>query len=143
MKKNGFDYLITVIGLLLLGFGLFLVKTHSAQQGIMRALPYICIGIGCGAFGHGVGNIISQKAIKNSPNIQKQLEIDKNDERNVAIANRAKAKAYDMMIFVLGALILAFALMGIDVLAVLMLVFAYLLIIGYGIYYRCKYDREM
>lgn len=109
----------------------------------MRALPYILVGLGCGIFGHGTGNIISQKSLKNSPDIQKKIEIDKNDERNIAIRNRAKAKAYDMMVFMFGALMLSFALMGVDMIAVLLLVFAYLFVMGYSVYYRCKYDKEM
>lgn len=143
MKKNGMEYIITVIGILILGTGLFLAKTITDPQGFMKALPYICIGLGCGIFGHGMGNIISRKALKNSPNIRKQLEIDKNDERNVAIGNSAKAKAYDMMIFVFGALMLSYALMGIDMIVVLLLVFAYLFVVTYGLYYRFKYDKEM
>ncbi|HYF75143.1 MAG TPA: hypothetical protein VD757_01040, partial [Candidatus Nitrosocosmicus sp.] len=75
--------------------------------------------------------------------IEKQLEIDRHDERNIAIGNRAKAKAYDMMIYVFGALLLAFALMDVDMTALLLLVFAYLFVVGYGIYYRIKYDKEM
>ena len=63
--------------------------------------------------------------------------------RYVAIANRAKAKAHDMMVFVFGALMLAFTLMGTDMTSVLLLVFAYLFVIGYAVYYRCKYDKEM
>ncbi|URN93007.1 MAG: hypothetical protein NAG76_14280 [Candidatus Pristimantibacillus lignocellulolyticus] len=81
--------------------------------------------------------------MKNHPDAAKQLEIDKKDERNLVIANRAKAKAYDMMVFVLGALILVFALMGIDLIAVLILVFVYAFILGYNIYYRVKYYKEM
>ena len=143
MKKNRMDYIMTVIGLLMLGSGLFLVKTIADPQGIMKALPYICVGLGCGIFGHSMGNVISRKALKNSPDIQKQLEIDKNDERNVAIGNSAKAKAYDMMIFVFGALMLSYALMDIDIIVVLLLVFAYLFVIAYGLYYRFKYDKEL
>ena len=109
----------------------------------MRALPYVCIGLGCGIFGHGMGEIINRRAIKNHPDVEKQMKIDRQDERNVAIGNRAKAKAYDMMIFVFGALMLAFVLMGVDLVAVLLLVFAYLFVVGYGIYYRCKFDKEM
>lgn len=142
-NKNIVDYISTTIGVILLVAGLFLVKTLVNSQGILRALPYVFVGIGCGAFGHGMGNIISRKAIKNSPDVQKQIEIDRNDERNITIANRAKAKAYDMMTFVFGALMLSFALMGIDMVAVLLLVFAYLFVEFYGVYYRCKYDKEM
>lgn len=143
MKKGRMDYVTTVIGVFVLAIGLVLVKTLANPQGFMLALPYVCIGLGCGAFGHGMGNIISRRTMKNNPDIQKQLEIDKNDERNIAIANRAKGKAYDIMTFVFGALMVTFALMGINVIAVLLLVFAYLFIQGCGIYYRCKYDKEM
>lgn len=57
-----------------------------------------------------MGEIILQSAMKSDPAAAKQLEIDKKDERNLAIANQAKAKAYDMMVFVFGALMLSFAL---------------------------------
>lgn len=143
MKKNTWNYFLTIAGLLLLGAGLYLARTIIEPQGVMRALPYVFIGVGCGIFGQGMGEIISRRAIKNNPDIQKRMDIEKNDERNMAIANRAKAKAYDMMIFVFGALMIAYALMGIDLVQVLLLVFAYLFVIGYGIYYRFKLDKEM
>jgi len=143
MKQNKWNYFLAIAGGLLLGVGLYLAKTIIEPQGIMRALPYVFIGVGCGIFGQGLGEIIGSRAIKNNPDIQKHMEIEKNDERNITIANRAKAKAYDMMIFVFGALMLAYALMGIDMVEVLLLVFAYLFVIGYGIYYRIKFDKEM
>ena len=143
MKKSKMDYIIVAVGVILLGIGLYLAKSIADPQGFMQALPYVCVGLGCGIFGHGMGNVILLKTMENSPEIQKQLDIDKKDERNVAIANRAKAKAYDMMIFAFGALMLAFTLMGVDMIAVLLLVFTYLFVQGYGIYYRCKYDKEM
>lgn len=143
MKKIRIDYLATLIGIIMIVLGLFWVKTFNVQAKSLLALPYVCIGIGSGIFGHGMGNMISYKAIKRNPDIQKNLEIDKNDERNIAIANRAKVKTYNLMIFVLGALIVAFALMGVDLTAVLLLAFAYLLFPIYAIYYRSKYDKEM
>lgn len=143
MNRTTLNYIVTVLGLMLLGVGLYLIKIIAEPQGVMLALPYVCIGVGCGTFGHGLGEIISRRAIKNHPEIEKQIEIDKQDERNVAIANRAKSKAYDMMIFVFGALILTFALMGVDMVDVLLLVFAYLFVVGYSIFYRVKFDKEM
>ncbi|HCA29476.1 MAG TPA: hypothetical protein DEP23_07900 [Ruminococcaceae bacterium] len=143
MKKSILSYFLVIMGLVLLAVGLYFIKTMQNLQGIIRALPYVCIGLGSGIFGYVMEEIISQRAVKNSPPTAKQMEIDKKDERNVAIVNRAKSKAYDMMIFVFGALMLAFALMGIDRAAVLLLVSSYLFIIGYSVYYRCKYDKEM
>ena len=90
-----------------------------------------------------MGNIMSKRALKNHPDIQRQIEIEKKDERNIAIGSRAKAKAFDIMVFVFGALMVSFAMMGVELVAVLLLVFAYLLVIGCGVYYRCKYDKEM
>ncbi len=143
MNRNLKQYGVTILGLILLGTGLILIKTFTESQGIMRALPYIFVGVGCGIFGQGMGNIISGRVMKNNPALEKQMEIDKNDERNISIETHAKAKAYDMMVFVFGSLMLSFALMGIDMAAVLLLVSAYVFVVGYGIYYRCRYDKEM
>jgi Flp pilus assembly protein TadB len=62
---------------------------------------------------------------------------------NLTIANRAKAKTYDMMSFMFGALILSIALMGIDLLVVILMVFIHLFILVYNSYYRYKYNKEM
>ncbi len=140
-KKTG--YVIVMIGILLLGSGLYFVKTISNPQGIMLTLPYVCIGIGSGLFGHGMGSILSRRAMQNNPQMRKQMEIEQNDERNIAIANRAKGKAFDMMTFVFGALMISFALMGADLAAVLLLVSAYLFVHGYALYCRCRYEKEM
>jgi len=140
--KN-FNYLVAVMGLLLLGVGGFLLKTVADPQGVLAVLPYVCIGLGCGVFGHGVGDIVNANMVKRNPQIKKQMEIEKNDERNISIANRAKAKAYDMMLYVFGALMLVLALMGVDVSAVLLLVAAYLFVVGVFIYQLNKYHKEM
>ena len=143
MKANATKYVTTAVGLLLLAAGLFLIKTNGNPQGVLRALPYVCIGIGCGLFGHGTGDIISERAVRSDPEMQRKLKIDRGDERNIAIANRAKGKAFDRMTFIFGALLVTFALMGIDLIAVLLLVFAYLFVHGSLIYYRFKFDKEM
>lgn len=143
MKRNGMNYLLITLGLAMLGVGVILVKTLAEPQGIMLALPYVLVGVGCGTFGHAAGNLLSKKAVKNHPEIARQIEIDRKDERNVAIGIRAKAKAYDAMVFVFGALMLSFALMRINLIATLLLVCAYLFVVGCALYYRIRYDKEM
>lgn len=143
MKSNTMKYIGIILGLLLLAAGLFLVKTTEDPQGIMASLPYVAIGIGAGLFGHGMSEVISARAIGQDPDLQKRLEIEKNDERNIAIANRAKGKAFDMMTYIFGALMLSFALMNVDMVPLLLLVFAYLLVHGFSIYYRIQYEKEM
>lgn len=143
MKNKSLPYILSIVGLALIGIGLYSIGKIGNPHGIMGALPYVFVGLGCGVFGHGTGDLISGNAMKNSPDFAKKLEIEKNDERNVAIANRAKAKALDIMFPVFGALMIAFALMGVDLAVTLLMVFAYLFVAGCGIYYRCKYDKEM
>ena len=139
MKSKITNYATIIMGLLLLAVSLYLIKTSNDPQGVMRTLPYVCIGVGCGF----LGNVISERAINSAPELKKKLDIEKNDERNVAIANKAKGKAFDVMTWVFSALMVSFALMGIDTVAVLLLVFAYLLVHGFAIYYRFKFDKEM
>ena len=49
--------------------------------------------------------------LESAPEIQKQLEIEQNDERNVTLANLAKGKAFDIMLYLNGALMVSFVLM--------------------------------
>jgi len=143
MKKHVLQTALGILGLVLLAAGLYLAKTIAVPQGIMRALPYVFIGIGCGLFGQGMGGVIERRVLRKNPEILKQKEIEVNDERNREISNRAKAKAYDTMVFVFGALMITFALMGVDMVAVLLLVFAYLFVVGSHIYYRVKFEKEL
>ena len=143
MKKTGLFYFLTVLGIALIAGGIIILKTVGAPQGALQALPYVMIGLGCGIFGHGSGETINRAVMKKHPELAQQDQINKTDERNVTIANRAKAKAYDAMLFIFGALMIALALMNVDLVVVLLLVFAYLFVSGIGVYYRCKYDKEM
>ncbi len=143
MKKRWLQPVLGLVGLVLLAVGLYLAKTTDAAEGIMRALPYVCVGIGCGLFGQGMGGVIERSILKKSPELLKQKEIEVKDERNQEISNRAKAKAYDVMVFVFGALMVSFALMGVEMIIVLLLVFAYLFVVGCGVYYRIKLEKEL
>lgn len=143
MKHNKLQIALGILGLVLLAGGLILVKTSTATEGILLTLPYVLVGIGCGLFGQGVAGVIERYVYKKNPDMQKQKEIEVNDERNQQISTRAKAKAYDTMVFVYGALMIAFALMNVDLSVVLLFVFAYLFVTGTGVYYRVKFDKEL
>ena len=143
MKTGKLNWVLAVAGLLLLGLGLFWVKTLADPAGVMRALPYVCVGLGCGVFGQGAGALIAARAAQRDPAAAKQLAAEQKDERNITIANRAKGRAYDVMLPVYGALMVAFALMGAELYMVLLLVAAYLFVCGVNVYYRAKYDKEM
>ena len=143
MKKYTLQTVLGILGLAMLVCGLYLVKTTDATEGILMTLPYVLIGIGCGLFGQGMGGVIERCVLKKHPELIKQKEIEVNDERNQQISNRAKAKAYDMMVFVFGALMISFALMNVDLAVVLLVVFSYLFVVGSGVYYRVKFEKEL
>ena len=143
MKKKSLSITLSIVGILLAAGGFVILKTIDSPQGVMRVLPYLILGIGCGVFGHGMGDLFSSLTYQKHPDLAKQMEIERGDERNVAIANKAKAKAYDVMIFLFGALMVCFALMEVELTAILLLVFAYLFVVGLSIYYRCKFEKEM
>ena len=100
--KNLKDNLITAVGIILLVAGLILIKILNNPQGILHAIPYILVGLGSVIFGHGMGNLVTRRITRNHPAVQKQMEIDRKDERNIMIRNAAKSKAYDVMTFVLA-----------------------------------------
>ena len=143
MKSRSLGYLAAALGIVLTAVGLWLAKTFPEAAGAMAALPYVLIGLGCGAFGHGVGALANAAVFRRHPDIAREKAIEEKDERNVAILDRAKAKALDMMFYVFGALMVSLALMGANIGIVLLLVAAYLFVAGCMVYYMCKYQKEM
>ena len=141
MKKNNVkSTLMTVIGLLVLVAGLLAVKRLDLGN---QAAPYLCVGLGCGVFSQGIGELITRWSEKGHPEMTRQREIEENDERNIALRDRAQARAYRIMIPVFGALFLAFGLMDVELRVILLLVAAYLYICGCSVYYSVKYRKEM
>lgn len=64
----------SMIGFVIFSIGLVMVKTLPNMQGILRTLPYICIGIGTGIFGQNIGTVISSLALRNALNQQRRLK---------------------------------------------------------------------
>ena len=141
MKKAKY-YLMTAAGILLLALGFYLLKIFTDPQWIMRTFPYLCIGIGCGIFGHGLGEILKQKAVKKNPELARQMAIEKEDERNVMHANASKASGFDMMTYVFGALLLVYVFMNVSLEILLPFVGAYLFVQFFALYRRLKIDKE-
>lgn len=141
MKKAN-HYVILISGIILLITGFCLVKLSTEPQWFMQTLPYVCIGIGCGMFGHGISNIINKKALERDPILAKQKDIEANDERNIQHANISKAKGFTMMTYVFSALLLVYAFMGVSPKILLPFVISYLFVQFYAFYHRLKIDKE-
>ena len=143
MSRTVKDGLMIVTGIGLLVFAAMFLMVVEVPKGILEGLPFVCLGAGCGFLGGGIGNLVGRKMLEKNPEAKKLKEIEEQDERNLAVGCRAKAKAYDMMLFVFGILVMVFAMTNIGLAPVLMLICAYLSVVGYGIYYRIKFEKEM
>lgn len=143
MKQVRKEIVWIVVGVVLWGIAVLLLRQNPGNSGFWRALPYVCLGVGAGLLGQGIGQMVQRKALQSDPELARQQEIEAGDERNIQLAQRAKAKAFDLMVFVFSALLLVFALMGVEMTALLLLVAAYLLVQGYAVYCRVKLEKEM
>ena len=146
MKKNKNvieEWLLTFVGIGLVVVGFLLHKYSLSTDKMMVIIPYIFIGVGCGIFGHFMDNLIKYFSTKNHKELERQIQIDKNDERNILIAEKSKAKAYDLMIYLFASMLIIFSLMGVDKLAIIMIVAIYLSIQIYALYWRSKFESKM
>ena len=131
------------LGLGLIVLGIFAHMNGASDEKGIVAIYYLLIGIGCGIFGHFTGNIIGHLSTKNNEELKRQIEIEKNDERNKLIAEKSKSKAYDLMIYLFAAMLIMFSLMGVDKLQLIIVVAIYLSIQIYALYWRSKFERTM
>lgn len=132
-----------VLGLLSLAAGIVMTIVIDNREGVMLSLPYVLIGVGCGGFGYSGSLLIQRRLMERNSKLAKAIRIEATDERNQMITVRAKARAYDLMLFVFSSLILVLVLMRADVLHTLLLVAAYLIVVFSFIYYMYRLDKEM
>jgi hypothetical protein len=142
-RKAGRYVFLCVIGLILFGGGLAATKLLPEGEGILKELPYLCVGVGAGLFGGNLGAAIAVRAMQKNPKLAKQQEIEERDERNQMIRVKAKAKAYDLMIYAYAAVLLAFSLARVEMYIILTLVAMYLMVVFTNVYYLTKYHKEM
>ena len=133
--------ILLVIASGLLAAGAVFMKMGLFEE--MKALPGVMIGVGAGLFGHSLGALVQERALKRHPEEARKLQIEQTDERNVAISREAKSRAFDVMGYVYAALMLAFVMMGAELMVVLLLVAAYLITYGVMIYELNRLHKEM
>lgn len=139
MQKNRLmlHLLLLLSGVLLLAAGIFGFGESA------KTVSGLCIGIGAGLAGMNVAHLIIGYYYKKHPDAEKQSDIEAQDERNVAITDKAKAKAFDLtrklLIIVPFLLILADSPLWITLAAVGVYTFSF----GLQIYFTMRLSREM
>lgn len=138
MKKN--DVLIVVLSVLMFAGGLLLIKNEQLES---LLIPYLLVGLGAGLFGNSISGLIVARVMKKNPDLAKEDRINREDERNQLISAMSKEKAFDLATYLLGALMLAYALMKENLAIVLSLVAVYLFIQFYALYWRFRLEKEL
>ena len=136
MKRKG-SMVIAMAGVAVVVLGLFLMKRLGNVP-----LPGILIGLGAGALGCGLSGVLTERLSRKYPDMAGKT-VEQQDERNVAINNRAKARAYDLMVYVFGALMITFALMNADITMILLLIGAYFIVVACRIGFGAHYNKTM
>lgn len=89
-----------------------------------------------------MGNILIKYGIKNNPKVEKQSLVALEDERNIKISQLTKAKAFNMAMYLFGAVILLLIFLRVEERAIIILAISYVFINIYSIYNREKLKRK-
>lgn len=138
MRRN---WIMAAGGLTMLVTGVILAKLELPRN--MEILGYVLLGLGCGIFGGGTGGVLSDWAVKKDPEAARLVQIAEKDERNVLLADQAKARAFDGMLSIFGALMLVFVLMQVELRGILLLVAAYLTTVGIFVVQRVRLEKML
>ena len=132
-----------VCSILILGLSGYLLYRYPEADGMLATLPFLLLGIGSGILGGNASILIRHNLMKKDPEASRRLKIEENDERNIAINQCSKAKAYDASTLIYGILMLYFALIGATLSLLLPLVGCYLLCMILRLYYLYQCQKKM
>jgi hypothetical protein len=137
MKLKHKHLLFIAAGLALVAIGLFAI--HESQ----RAIAGLCVGIGAGLAGMNLAQYFIDRYYESHPQERRQSEIVARDERTQLIADRSKARAFDVMIRAL--MLIPFLLIVVDapLWVILATIAVYLTGFGVQIYYTTRFNREL
>ncbi len=139
MKTNKltFHVLLIVLGaLLIVSSGLLIHLLPITVTGVG-------FGIGAGLCGMSIANLIIQLYYRRHPAQKKLSDIEAQDERNIAITYKAKAKAFDFTLKLLMVFPFLIILTALPLWMIFTTIAIYLFGFGVQIFYMIRYNKEM
>lgn len=139
MKNKKLLLIITLV----FGIGLALAGGFFIKGEELKAVSGVCIGVGACLFGLGLGNLFMLRFEEKNPEMAKIKEIEEKDERNIAIRNRAKAKAADITQYLIIALTFVTILIRAPLWITFVTIGVYLSYNILSLYLISKFSKEM
>lgn len=136
-------YILLIIGLMLVIVSAISFYFFSSERFAYTVVSYAIFGGGFGLLGDGIGRLNAARLEKKDPERMKIINIEKNDERNIAIDEKARAKAYTLSIYLFSAALVILAIMRVELKALLIVLCADLTVMIYSLYIRLKLYKEM
>ena len=136
-------YILLIIGLMLVIVSAISFYFFSSERFAYTVVSYAIFGGGFGLLGDGIGRLNAARLEKKDPERMKIINIEKNDERNIAIDEKARAKAYTLSIYLFSAVLVILAIMRVELKALLIVLCADLIVMIYSLYIRLKLYKEM
>lgn len=139
MKNNQkVNVILIIAGILLIilgGFGINLYNENIAG---------LCIGLGAALASLNVSFIVGNRMYsKQPPKLKRQREIEASDERFIAIRNKAKAEAYDKLIYIMVAVPFVMIIFSLPLWMILAVIAFYVFGYGLQLYYIMRYNKIM
>lgn len=137
LKKRSLYLVMLIIGICCIG------ASFIFNDATMKPVAGSLIGIGAGLMGISIANLIMKHMERKNPELEKQSQIDYNDERNTMIRNRAKAEAGDITQWLIMGVAYITILISAPLWVTLAVVIVFLIYHFIGIYLMNKYQKEM
>jgi len=145
VTKTIITMMITGMFFLIATTALFILRAfHDELPHIMHILPFALLGVGVGLFFGGLA-MVTTLAIKHGDDFTfaKELDIESNDERNIAISRRAGAAVQHWMLWINFALLIFFAVMQVQLLVIMVFLGVHVFTMLLRLYYKVKFYKEM
>ena len=137
MKHKGWLWTMILVGIgIAAGAGLLRLGLNKTYQGVL-------IGVGAGMFGVCCSKLWMGWFERKNPELQRQSRIEEQDERNTIIRNRAKAKAGEVLQWLVMAMAYLLILIDAPLWAVLLTVGVFLIYNVLSLWLVGWYGRQM
>lgn len=142
MKKNRIwlYILLTVMGASSIYIGGFVLVEEN-----LKMISGLCIGIGAAVFSISIGNLIGALILSKTQydEILRKKNILVNDERNIRIREKVRAKINQVVIYVLSVIIIVMGFMRINIIAIIMVASVFLIEFVLAIALTGYYSKRM